>query len=164
MGVGGLWRCKGWETSGSQTPTKTDNVGGKTAYAAWAGTAQRSERRTDGDAGEDGLRELLLTFEMRYEATTLMRGENRRSLWRVQRSELPTLSAPTARECCVLAARKALRRFCRGRTAAMRNAREDRPQSKNDARPGGIAARFDYGEAVPRSGNGGSELARSRDC
>ena len=32
----------------------------------------------------------------------------------------------------------------------MRNAREDRPQSKNDARPGGIAARFDHGEAVPR--------------
>lgn len=25
-GVGGLWRCKGWETLGSQTPTKTDMV------------------------------------------------------------------------------------------------------------------------------------------
>ena len=26
VGGGGLWRRKGWETSGSQTPTKTDNV------------------------------------------------------------------------------------------------------------------------------------------
>jgi len=25
-GVGRLWRRKGWETLGSQTPTKTDNV------------------------------------------------------------------------------------------------------------------------------------------
>ena len=24
--IGGLWRRKGWETLGSQTPTKTDNV------------------------------------------------------------------------------------------------------------------------------------------
>ena len=78
--VGGLWRRKGWETTGSQTPTKTDNVGGKTAYAAWAGTAQRSERRTDGQAGYNGLRELAHTFELRYFATTLMRSENRRSL------------------------------------------------------------------------------------
>ena len=43
-GCGGLWRCKGWETSGSQTPTKTGAVGGQTPSAAWAGTAQRSER------------------------------------------------------------------------------------------------------------------------
>ena len=25
-GDGGLWRCKGWETIGSQTPTKTGMV------------------------------------------------------------------------------------------------------------------------------------------
>ena len=25
-GIDGLWRCKGWETSGSQTPTKTGIV------------------------------------------------------------------------------------------------------------------------------------------
>ena len=31
-------------------------------------------------------------------------------------------------------------------------------------RCGGIAAGYKHGEAVPRSGNGGSELARSRDC
>ena len=44
VGAGGLWRCKGWETSGSQTPTKTGSVGRETAYGAWAGTAQESER------------------------------------------------------------------------------------------------------------------------
>ena len=38
-GGGGLWRRKGWETLGSQTPTKTDGVGGQTASGAWAGTA-----------------------------------------------------------------------------------------------------------------------------
>ena len=38
-GGGGLWRRKGWETSGSQTPTKTADVGGQTASGAWAGTA-----------------------------------------------------------------------------------------------------------------------------
>jgi len=39
-GGGGLWRRKGWETSGSQTPTKTDSLcGGQTASGAWAGTA-----------------------------------------------------------------------------------------------------------------------------
>ena len=38
-GGGGLWRRKGWETLGSQTPTKTAGVGGQTAYGAWAGTA-----------------------------------------------------------------------------------------------------------------------------
>ena len=36
---------------------------GKTASAAWAGTAQGSERRTDGRAGYKGEREQALTFE-----------------------------------------------------------------------------------------------------
>ena len=31
-------------------------------------------------------------------------------------------------------------------------------------RCGGIAAWYDQAEGLPRSGNGGSELARSRDC
>ena len=53
-------------------------------------------------------------------------------------------SGPSGRP---LAARKALWRFCRGRTAAMRNAREDRPQSKNDTVPGGIAARLNKPKA-----------------
>ena len=42
---------------------ETGAVGRKTASPAWAGTAQRSERRTDVDAGDDGLREQALTFE-----------------------------------------------------------------------------------------------------
>ena len=61
-------------TAGSGAPRKGDYrlpgaaeetgaKGGKTTYAAWAGTAQRSERRTDGDAGDDGFRELALTSE-----------------------------------------------------------------------------------------------------
>ena len=54
--------------------------GGKTAYAAWAGTAQGSERRTDGDARDDAIREQALSFELRYDATSLMRSVDRRSL------------------------------------------------------------------------------------
>ena len=42
---------------------ETGAKGGKTASAAWAGTAQRSERGTDGRAGYNGLREQALTFE-----------------------------------------------------------------------------------------------------
>ena len=51
-GGGGLWRRKGWETLGSQTPTKTDRVCGQTASVAWAGTAHLLERRyfVDGEA------------------------------------------------------------------------------------------------------------------
>ena len=52
---------------------ETDAKGGKTASAAWAGTAQRSERGTDGRAGYQGEREQALAFELRYYATTLMR-------------------------------------------------------------------------------------------
>lgn len=44
---------------------ETGAKGGKTAYAAWAGTAQGSERRTDGDAGYNGHREQVLTFELK---------------------------------------------------------------------------------------------------
>ena len=160
VGVGGLWRRKGWETLGSQSPTKTDNVGGKTAYAAWAGTAQRSERRTDVDAGYSGNRELALPFELRYDATTLMRGVNRRSL----RPVYPDFVCASGRDGRTLAARKALRRFCRGRTAAMRNAREDRPQSKNDARPAGIAARDNKAAGLPWRNGFKSELAGLTDC
>ena len=42
---------------------ETGAKGGKTASAAWAGTAQRSERSTSFDAGYNGLREQALTFE-----------------------------------------------------------------------------------------------------
>ena len=75
---------------------ETGAKGGKTAYAAWAGTAQRSERGTDGRAGYQGKREQALTFELGYDATTLMRGVNRRSLWRMERQRNPTMSAPAA--------------------------------------------------------------------
>ena len=67
--------------AGSGAAEETGANGGKTASAAWAGTAQRSERGTDGDAGDDGLREQALTFELRYFATSLVRNANRRSLW-----------------------------------------------------------------------------------
>ena len=83
--VGGHWRRKGWETSGSQAPTKTDNEGGQTASPAWAGTAQRSERGRDVRAGYQGEREQELPYELRYLSTTLMRGANRHSLWQAAR-------------------------------------------------------------------------------
>ena len=62
------------EAAGSGAPRKGDlrlpgaaeetgAKGGKTASAAWAGTAQRSERRTGSDAGNNGLREQALTLE-----------------------------------------------------------------------------------------------------
>jgi hypothetical protein len=43
VGAGGLGRCKGWETSGSQTPTKTGS-GRERQTASGTGTAHRSER------------------------------------------------------------------------------------------------------------------------
>ena len=95
---------------------ETGAKGGKTASAAWAGTAQRSERRTDVDAGYSGNRELALPFELRYDATTLMRSVDRRSL----RPVYPDFVCASGRDGRTLAARKALRRFCRGRTAAVR--------------------------------------------
>ena len=139
---------------------ETGAKGGKTAYAAWAGTAQRSERRTDVDAGYSGNRELALPFELRYDATTLMRSVDRRSLRPVY-PDFVCASGPKDR---TLAARKALRRFCRGRTAAMRNAREDRPQSKNDARPEGIAVRDNQAAGLPWRNGFKSELAGLTDC
>ena len=66
-----VWKCG---AAGSGAPRKGDyrlpgaaeETGakdGKTASAAWAGTAQRSERCTCFDAGYNGLREQALTFE-----------------------------------------------------------------------------------------------------
>ena len=51
LGAGGLWRRKGWETLGSQTPTKTGGVRGQTASLAWAGTAQTAGARQNGWSG-----------------------------------------------------------------------------------------------------------------
>ena len=83
---------------------ETGAKGGKTASAAWAGTAQRSERGTDVDAGDDGLREQALTFELRYNATTLMRSVDRRSL----RPVYPDFVCANGRDGRILDARKAL--------------------------------------------------------
>ena len=52
VGAGGLWRRKGWETLSSQTPAKTDSVGGQTASGAWAGTAHYSGC-PDGETGRN---------------------------------------------------------------------------------------------------------------
>ena len=152
---------RGRETSGSLEQRKRPALrGGRRPPPPGPGRPKGSERSTDGDAGEDGPRERALPYELRYLATTLMRSANRRSL----RPVYPDFVCANGRDGRVLAAWKALRRFCRGRTAAMRNAREDRPQSKNDARPGGIAARYDHGEAVPRRNGFKSELAGLTDC
>ena len=83
---------------------ETGAKGGKTASAAWAGTAQGCERRTDGRAGYQGEREQALTFELRYNATTLMRSANRRSL----RPVYPDFVCANGRDGRVLDARKAL--------------------------------------------------------
>ena len=79
----GLWRRKVWETTGSQTPTKTGACAlGRRPPGPGPGRPKGSERGTDGRAGYDGEREQALSYELRYLATTLMRGENRHSLWR----------------------------------------------------------------------------------
>ena len=104
--------------AGSGAPRKGDNrlpgaaeetgaKGGKTASAAWAGTAQRGERRTDVDAGDGGPREQALTYELRYFAMMLKRSANRRSL----RPVYPDFVCANGRDGRVLDARKALRRF-----------------------------------------------------
>ena len=46
----------------------------------------------------------------------------------------------------------------------MRNAREDRPQSKNDARPEGIADRDNQAAGLPWRNGFKSELAGLTDC
>lgn len=84
-GDGGRWRCKGWETSGSQTPTKTGivrwadglpglgrngpplrvnrrgNDRGRLRPCMNGGTP--CERSTNVDAGDDGAREHALFHE-----------------------------------------------------------------------------------------------------
>lgn len=64
----------------------------------------------------------------------------RRSLWRVQRSGIPTLSAPTAGSGC-------------GRLCPACPEHFWRDSSRQ--RCGGIAGRYEHGEAVPRSGGTG---------
>ena len=57
----GLWRRKGWETTGSQTPTKTGACAlGRRPPGPGPGRPKGSERGTDGRAGYDGEREQAL--------------------------------------------------------------------------------------------------------
>ena len=57
----GLWRRKGWETTGSQTPTKTEACAlGRRPPGPGPGRPKGSERGTDGRAEHDGEREQAL--------------------------------------------------------------------------------------------------------
>ena len=152
---------RGRETSGSLEQRKRPALrGGRRPPPPGPGRPKGSERGTGVDAGYDGPRERALPYELRYLAPTLMRSANRRSL----RPVYPDFVCANGRDGRVLAAWKALRRFCRGRTAAMRNAREDRPQSKNDARPEGIAVRDNQAAGLPWRNGFKSELAGLTDC
>ena len=75
----------------------------------------------------------------------------RRSLWRVQRSGIPTLSAPAGGT----PASWLPGRLCGFGDEHGPQRSEDRAQGGKDTRPGGIAGRYEHGEAVPRSGGTG---------
>ena len=123
-GVGGLWRRKGWETSGSQTPTKTGIV-----------------RLADGltGLGRNG---------------PLARTKGYRSRQRM----LPCTDPPAQSKA--------------GLTGLCLRQRPGRPypgcpehfwRGSPRQRCGGIAAGYNQAVGLPRSGSGGSELARLRD-
>ena len=92
----------------------------------------------------------------------------RRSLWRVQRSGIPTLSAPTAgsgsgRQCPACP-----EGFASWRQASVEGAEQPccskatrHLRRRRLARPGGIAGRFEHGGAVPRRKGAGSGVAGS---
>ena len=123
-GGGGLWRRKVWETSGSQTPTKTGIV-----------------RLADGLTGLGRNGPLARTKEVRS-----------------RQRMLPCTDPPAL-----------------GVASSDGHTQRQQPERLPPGRPehfwrglprqrcGGIAAGYDHGEAVPRSGSGGSELARLRD-
>ena len=79
-GCGGLWRCKGWETLGSQTPTKTGAVGGQTPSVAWAGTAHPVSDVLTLERDTTVFANRHCPSNRRMTPTSLMRG-HRRSLW-----------------------------------------------------------------------------------
>ena len=78
---------------------------GRRPPAPGPGRPKGSERGTDGDVGYDGERERALPYELRYLATTLMRGVDRHSLWRVY----PDTVCANGRDGRILPARKGLR-------------------------------------------------------
>ena len=93
---------RGRETSGSLEQRKRPALrGGRRPPPPGPGRPKGSERGTGGDAGDDGLREQALPDELMYLATTLMRGVNRHSLWRVY----PDTVCASSRIGCILAAR-----------------------------------------------------------
>ena len=103
--AGGLWRDHGQETLGSWPPTKTGaGALGRRPPGPGPGRPKGSERGTDSDAGYDGEREQALPYGLRYLATTLMRGVNRHSLWRVY----PDTVCASSRDGCLPGARKLL--------------------------------------------------------
>ena len=96
---------RGRETLGSLEQRKRPALWvGRRPPPPGPGRPKGSERGTDGDAGYDGLRERALPYELRYLATTLMRGVNRHSLWRVY----PDTVCASSRNGCLSGARKLL--------------------------------------------------------
>ena len=83
------WRTlerRGRETIGSLEQRKRPPLWvGRRPPTPGPGRPKGSERGTDDDAGYDGPREQALSYELRYLATTLVRGVNRHSLWRAAR-------------------------------------------------------------------------------
>lgn len=75
----------------------------------------------------------------------------RRSLWRVERSGIPTLSAPAGGT----PASWLPGRLCGFGDEHGPQRSEDRAQGGKDTRPGGIAARYKQAEGLPRSGGTG---------
>ena len=75
----------------------------------------------------------------------------RRSLWRVERSGIPTLSAPAGGT----PASWLPGRLCGFGDEHGPQRSEDRAQGGKDTRPGGIAARYNQAEGLPRSGGTG---------
>ena len=96
---------RGRETSGSleQRKRPTRRVG-RRPLPPGPGRPKGSERGTGVDAGDDCPREQALTYELKYLATTLMRGVNRHSLWRVY----PDTVCASSRDGCLPGARKLL--------------------------------------------------------
>ena len=96
---------RGRETSGSLEQRKRPALrGGRRPPPPGPGRPKGSERGTGVDAGYDGLRERALPDELRNLATTLMRGVDRRSLWRVY----PDTVCASSRDGCLPGARKLL--------------------------------------------------------
>ena len=93
------------ETSGSLEQRKRPALrGGRRPPPPGPGRPKGSERGTGVDAGYDGPREQALSYELKYLATTLMRGVNRHSLGRTCSDTV----CASSRNGCLPGARKLL--------------------------------------------------------